>query len=58
MIRVRNSAGDIQWIPEHWLDHPELKKGFTREDAPAEPTSGQTPAAPAPTPWSEQEKEG
>lgn len=29
LIKVKNSKGDIQYVPEHWLDHPKFGKGFT-----------------------------
>lgn len=28
-IKVYNSRGEAQYIPEHWVDHPVLSKGFT-----------------------------
>lgn len=27
-ILAVNAAGQKQWIPEHWLDHPVLGQGF------------------------------
>lgn len=27
-ILAVNAAGQKQWIPEHWLNHPVLGKGF------------------------------
>lgn len=29
-ILAINAAGERQYIPEHWLDHPVLGKDFTR----------------------------
>jgi len=41
-IEVVNRNGDKQMIPEHWLDHPTLGKGFKRSRR----RHAQTPPAP------------
>lgn len=32
LVKVKNSKGETQYVPEHWLDHPKLGKGFTLAD--------------------------
>lgn len=27
-VKVRNKNGDIQYVPEHWVNHPVLGAGF------------------------------
>lgn len=36
-VRVTNSQGGIQEIPEHWLEHEVLGKGFKKVTTKAEP---------------------
>lgn len=36
-VKVKTAAGDVQYVPEHWLGHKVLGRGLTRVDRPEKP---------------------